>query len=321
MKLCVVGTGAISNSMIAEYLRCSFFECTAIVSRSEEKGRAMADKFGIPRVYTSLEEALAAPDLEVFYIASPNAIHYGQAKAALLAGKHVLCEKPFAPTVAEAEELIALAKEKNLLLYETITTAHHPHYAIVKENLPRLGKLKLVSGTFCQFSSRYPALLEGRVSPVLDPAYKGGALMDINLYNIHFMVGLFGAPENLHYYPNIHTNGVDTSGILIMQYPGFVCQCTGAKDSAARNGVQIIGEDGYMELTPMASNLQNLRVCIRGGKEAVYAVEENAWYYEVQDLGRLMAEGDREKCYAALETTRDVVSVLEKARLDGRLGF
>lgn len=321
MKLCVVGTGAISKNMIPEFLRCSFFECAAICSRKEETGRAMADLFGIPTVYTSLEDALAAPEIEVVYIASPNAIHYQQTKAALLAGKHVLCEKPFAPTVAEAEELINLAKEKGLLLYETITTAHHPHYAIVKENLPRLGKLKLVSGTFCQFSSRYPALLAGKVSPVLDPAYKGGALMDINLYNIHFTVGLFGAPAGVHYYPNIHTNGVDTSGILLLQYPGFVCQCTGAKDSAARNGVQIIGEDGYMELTPIASNLQNLRICVRGEKEEVYSVEENAWYYEVQDLGRLMAEGDREKCYAALETTRNVVSVLEKARLDGKLGF
>ena len=321
MKLCVVGTGAISKNMIAEFLRCSFFECDAICSRKEETGRAMADQFGIPTVYTSLEAALADPEIEVVYVASPNAIHYQQTKAALLAGKHVLCEKPFAPTVAEAEELIALAKEKNLLLYETITTAHHPHYAIVKENLPKLGKLKLVSGTFCQFSSRYPALLAGKVSPVLDPAYKGGALMDINLYNIHFTVGLFGAPESLHYYPNIHTNGVDTSGILLMQYPGFMCQCTGAKDSTARNGVQIIGEDGYMELTPIASNLQNLRICIRGQEEQVYSVEENAWYYEVQDLGRLITEGDREKCYAALETTRNVVGVLEKARLDGKLGF
>lgn len=321
MKLCVVGTGAISQNMIPEFLRCSFFECAAICSRKEETGRAMADRFGIPTVYTSLEEALADPEIEVVYVASPNAIHYRQTKAALLAGKHVLCEKPFAPTVAEAEELIALAKERNLLLYETITTAHHPHYAIVKENLPKLGRLKLVTGTFCQFSSRYPALLAGKVSPVLDPAYKGGALMDINLYNIHFTVGLFGAPAGVHYYPNIHTNGVDTSGILLLQYPGFVCQCTGAKDSAARNGVQIIGEDGYMELTPIASNLQNLRICVRGEKEVVYSVEENAWYYEVQDLGRLMAEGDREKCYAALETTRNVVEVLEKARLDAKLGF
>ena len=321
MNVCAIGTGAITKSMLTEFAKSDVLHVSSIYSRKEETGKAMAAEFGLQRVYTDMDEMLRNPEIEMVYVASPNAIHYQQTKAALLAGKHVLCEKPFAPTVAEAEELIALAKEKNLLLYETITTAHHPHYAIVKENLPKLGKLKLVSGTFCQFSSRYPALLAGKVSPVLDPAYKGGALMDINLYNIHFTVGLFGAPESLHYYPNIHTNGVDTSGILLMQYPGFMCQCTGAKDSAARNGVQIIGEDGYMELTPIASNLQNLRICIRGQEEQVYSVEENAWYYEVQDLGRLITEGDREKCYAALETTRNVVSVLEKARLDGKLGF
>ena len=131
MNLGAVGTGAITKSMLAEFKRCEDFNCMAICSRKEETGRAMADQFDIPTVYTSLDDMLADPAIDMVYIASPNAIHYGQTKAALLAGKHVICEKPFAPTVAEAEELIALAKEKHLLLFEAITTAHHPHYAIV----------------------------------------------------------------------------------------------------------------------------------------------------------------------------------------------
>ena len=321
MKLCVLGTGGISKSMIPEFQRSSVLECVAVCSRKEETGRAMAEQFGIPKVFISMEEMLADPEIEMVYVASPNAIHYSQTKAALLAGKHVLCEKPFAPTVAEAEELIALAKEKGLLLYEAITTAHHPNYAVVRENLPKLGKIKLVMATFCQYSSRYPALLAGKVSPVLDPAYKGGALMDINLYNIHFVVGLFGAPQGVHYRGNLHTNGVDTSGILTMEYPDFLCQCIGAKDCNANNCAQIVGENGWIEVTPCSSNLLTVKVCLRGQEPVEHVLTENPWCYEVQDLSRLVQEQNYDACYRALETTRDVVAVLENARKDADLCF
>ena len=321
MNLCAIGTSFITRNMLQEFARSDVLHCTAIYSRKEETGRAMADEFGIQKVYTSMEEMLADPAIDMVYVASPNSVHYTQAKAALLAGKHVLCEKPFAPTVAEADELIALAKEKGLLLFEAITTAHHPHYAFVKENLSKLGKLKLVSATFCQFSSRYPALLAGNPSPVLNHAFAGGALMDINLYNIHFVVGLFGAPKSVRYFPNCHETGVDTSGLLVLEYDDFVCQCTGAKDSAARNGVQIIGEDGYIEVTPIASNCQNVELHVRGQESVSSHMPENAWYYEVQDIGRIVAAEDYDYCYKALDITRNVVDVLEKARKYAGFGF
>ena len=314
MNLCAIGTGAITKSMLAEFNRSDVLHVTAIYSRKEETGRAMAQEFGIEKVYTDMTEMLADPTIEMVYVASPNSIHYSQAKAALLAGKHVICEKPFAPTVAEVDELVALAEEKHLMLFEAITTAHHPHYTFIKENLPQLGKLKIVTATFCQFSSRYPALLAGKPSPVLNHAFAGGALMDINLYNIHFVVGLFGAPKTVRYFPNRHESGVDTSGILVLEYEDFLCQCIAAKDCAAQNGVQFIGEDGHMVITPSASNCQTVELNLRGKDAVKVHHTENPWYHEVQDLGRLAAAEDYGYCREALKTTRNVVEVLEKAR-------
>jgi predicted dehydrogenase len=321
MKLGVIGTGAITKSMLAEYQRCDQFEIHAICSRKEETGRAMAEAFSIPKIYTELADMLADPEIEIIYVATPNSIHFRQAKAALQACKHVICEKPFTPTVAEAEELIALAKANGRLLFEAITTAHHPHYRFIKENLPKLGKLKIVTATFCQFSSRYPALLAGNPSPVLNHAFAGGALMDINLYNIHFAVGLFGAPEKVRYYPNRHESGVDTSGILVLEYKDFLCQCIGAKDCSARNGVQIVGENGYMEVTPSSSNCQTVELNIRGQEQVSVCLPENPWYYEVQDLGRIIAAGNYDAVYGSLEITRNVVAVLEEARAFAGFGF
>ena len=321
MNICAIGTGAITKSMLQEFQRSDVLRCTAIYSRKEETGRAMAEAFGLDTVYTSMDQMLADPAIDMVYVASPNSIHYSQTKDALLAGKHVICEKPFAPTVAEADELIALAKEKGLFLFEAITTAHHPHYGFVRENLPKLGKLKMVSATFCQFSSRYPALLAGKVSPVLNHAFAGGALMDLNLYNIHFVVGLFGAPDSVRYFPNRHETGVDTSGMLVMEYPDFPCQCTAAKDCSALNGVQIIGEDGYMVVTPSSSNCQQVELNLRGQETVTVYLPENPWYHEVRDIGRIVAAGDYEFCYRSLETTHNVVDVLEKARKSAGFDF
>ena len=321
MNLCIMGTGNITKMMLPAFKKSTFFHCYAVLSRKEETGKALAAEFGIPVVYTDMDQMLADPAIDIVYVASPNNIHYTQTKAALLAGKHVICEKPFVPTLAEAEELISLAQEKGLYLFEAITTAHHPHYAYIKENLPKLGKLKLVNGTFCQYSSRYPALLEGKISHILSHESAGGALMDINMYNIHFAVGLFGAPKNVRYFANIHETGVDTSGVVILEYNGFLCQCVGAKDCNTANSVQVMGEDGHMVITPTASNPQNLSLTLRGKETTSLALPENAWYYEVMELGRLLEAGDYEACCRAMETTRIVVDVLEKARKDAGFNF
>ena len=321
MNLCAIGTGAITASMLAEFARSDSLHCTAIYSRKEETGRAMADRFSIPRVYTDMEEMLRDPAIDMVYVASPNCFHYAQAKAALLAGKHVLCEKPFAPTVEEAQELVNIAKEKGLFLFEAITTAHHPHYSQVKQWLPQLGNLKTVICTFCQYSSRYPALLAGKASPVLDHAFAGGALMDINLYNIHFVVGLFGAPKSVRYFPNRHSTGVDTSGTLLLEYDGFMCHCIGAKDCAARNSVQIVGEDGNLIVTPSSSNCQCVELNLRNQPQQTVALTENPWYYEVQDIGAIITAGDLSGCHKALDTTFQVVAVLEQARAYAKFNF
>lgn len=321
MNIGVIGTGALTKTMLGEFQKTETLHCTAICSRREETGRAMGAAFGISRIYTALRDMLADPDLDLIYIASPNSLHYGQAKAALLAGKNVLCEKPFVPTAAQADELIALAKERQLLLYEAITTAHHPHYALARSRLPELGDIRLVLCTFCQYSSRYPDLLAGRAAPVFDPAFAGGALMDINLYNVHFAVGLFGAPQAVHYYPHRFENGIDTDGLLVLEYPGFLCQCTGAKDCAAHNLAQIVGTEGRIELTPSSSNCQTIEITLRGREPERRTLPDTPWHYELAELEKLLAAADRTACYAALETTRAVVAVLEAARRDAGLPF
>ena len=321
MNIGILGTGSIARTMAAEFAKVPAFRCEAVCSRQQATGEALAQQFGIPKVYTDYDAMLADPDIELVYIATPNSLHYAQTKAALLAGKNVLCEKPFVPTVAEADELIALAKEKHLFLFEAITTAHHPNYALAKQYLDDIGSLRIVSCTFCQYSSRYDALLSGQVPPVFDPACCGGALMDLNLYNVHFVVGLFGEPMLVSYHPNLYRNGIDTSGILLLEYPDFICQCTGAKDCAAPGSVQLIGDAGRILIEPGSSNCQKLVVNRKGKEPYVSDISDTPWRYEVISISNFLIVPQDAVKERRIRAMRSAVAVLEAARKDAHLDF
>lgn len=321
MNIGILGTGSIARTMAAEFAKVPAFRCEAVCSRQQATGEALAQQFGIPKVYTDYDAMLADPDIELVYIATPNSLHYAQTKAALLAGKNVLCEKPFVPTVAEADELIALAKEKHLFLFEAITTAHHPNYALAKQYLDDIGSLRIVSCTFCQYSSRYDALLSGQVPPVFDPACCGGALMDLNLYNVHFVVGLFGEPMLVSYHPNLYQNGIDTSGILLLEYPDFICQCTGAKDCAAPGSVQLIGDAGRILIEPGSSNCQKLVVNRKGKEPYVSDISDTPWRFEVLNVSSFLIVPQDTVKERRIRAMRSAVAVLEAARKDAHLDF
>lgn len=320
MNIGIIGTSFILPEILPQ-MKATGMTLGAVYSRKEETGRALADTYGIPAVYTSLETLLADPSLDWIYVCSPNSLHYEQSKAALEAGKNVLCEKPLVPSLAQARELAGLAKSKGLFLFEAVTTAFHPNYQIIRQRMDQLGDLKMVLCTFCQYSSRYQALLDGKNPNVFNPQFAGGALMDLNLYNIHFAVGLLGAPVSVKYLAKLHSNGIDTHGIALLEYPGFFCQCAGAKDGQAQNQIQIVGEKGYMKITPSASNCQCLEICLRGQEPEIFQCPENGWYYEMEALARMVKEKDLEGCYRLLDTSCQVVRVLEAARKDAGLPF
>ncbi len=97
----------------------------------------------------------------------------------------------------ELDELIKIAKQQNCLLFEAITNQYLPTYQDIKEKLNEIGKIGIISSNYSQYSSRYDAFKRGEILPVFDVNQSGGALMDLNIYNIHFVVGLFGKPKNV----------------------------------------------------------------------------------------------------------------------------
>ena len=268
MKLGIIGTGKIvSEALYAlEPLENDkkIVECNAIFARphSRDKGEELAGKYFIPEVYTDYDELLDKADVDTVYIGLINSVHYEYAKRALEKDKNVILEKPFTGTYAEAKELIEFAREKKLFVFEAVTVLHNDVIEKMKENLPRLGNVRMMMANYSQYSSRYDRYLEGVVDHTFDPDFLGGALRDINVYNIHYAAALFGMPKRTFYHPNIGFNGIDTSGTMIMEYDGFSAVCTGAKDSDSPGYVLIQGEKGYMRIDGKPNIADNLTIVL-----------------------------------------------------------
>ncbi len=154
MKLGILGTGKIVREFLPWLVEHTPFAVQAICSteRSAELAQSLCGQYGVPQHTTNFLELLQWVD--VVYIAVPNLQHVRYARVALEAGKHVIVEKPLAPSAAQTEELVELARRKKVFLFEAVTTQYLENYAKIRELLPRIGTVKLVQCNFSQYSSR-----------------------------------------------------------------------------------------------------------------------------------------------------------------------
>ena len=322
LRIGSIGSGVIVHNVLGNVARTEGIRLEAVYSRSEEKGRALADEFGAEKVYTDMDAFLADPEIEIVYIATPNLLHYAQTKKALEAGKHVICEKPFCTRASQARELVALAKEKHLFLVEAVPTSFLPNFQVLKNALQKIGKVKLVLANYSQFSSRYNNLLSGELPNIFNPDFAGGCLMDINYYNVYLTVALFGKPQSAVYHPNLYQGMIDTSGILQMQYDGFAVSCAGAKDTWGVNAYQIEGEQGYIYVKDGSNGLAEVRVVTKDSDETVNLQPvPDRWFYEVQALTKLMLDGNYEALYNRLDVMLQVVETVENVRKNAGILF
>lgn len=334
MKLAIIGTGKIVHEALFAIEELSEIEKVAIYARehSKEKADELAKKYRIKEVYTDYNELLEKSDCDTVYIGLVNSAHFQYSKEALLAGKNVILEKPFTETLEQALELKKIAEDKGLFLLEAITVLHNPVFDRAKAVLDELGPKKMFMANYSQYSSRYDDYKKGVVAPAFDPELGGGALGDINVYNIHYAVALFGMPNSVEYFPNKGFNGVDTSGMLILSYDGFSAMCTGAKDSDSPSFVTIQGEDGYMTVNGKPNSSDSLTLVTMKStddktldaagsiKRQIHEEEftkpemRHRMTQEFIDFAAIIDNKNFDKAKELLEESITVVKVLKKAR-------
>ena len=323
MKLGIVGAGMIVNDLLQCVHECDI-ELTAICAtkRNVEHLRQLAREHGFKGWYTDYDEMLENEEIDTVYVAVPNYLHYRYGLKALQAGKNVIMEKPFTSNYRQAARLYEVAEEKGLVLIEAITTLYLPTYEKLREMLGDIGDLKIVTLNFTQFSSKYQAFKEGVIRPAFDVKQSGGAMMDINIYNIHFAVGLFGKPLKVTYLPNIE-RGVDTSGILTLNYPDFQAVLIGAKDCGSPYVSSLQGDKGsiWFDGPPNFLNDFNFQ---RGRNDApVHFERENIhrMKYEFDKFAEVIDSKDLAFARMRKQETLDVMSVVDMAKESAGIVF
>ncbi|MEQ3506222.1 Gfo/Idh/MocA family protein [Enterococcus cecorum] len=315
MKLAVLGTGKIVQEFLPMIQQVTDVELVALLStpRSLDKAKEMQAQYQVQEVYTDYETLLGNAIIDTVYVALPNHLHYQYTKAALLQGKNVICEKPFTLNAQQLQELIQIATEKRLILLEAITNQYLNNFLQIKKDLAQLGKIKIVECNYSQYSSRYDAFKEGKILPAFDPQKGGGALMDINIYNIHFIVGLFGKPEKVQYLANIERD-IDTSGILVLDYGAFKAVCIGAKDSTAQIRSVIQGTDGSIEVLGATNEMPRYEWRSKTEIEAVNVnLDKHRMYQEFEKFTEVIDQKDLAFALEQLNHSLTVMQVVDQA--------
>jgi len=267
MNLSIIGTGKIVHEALPVIVGTEGIRVCSIWARehSLEKAQTLATRFCIPIVSTDYTAVLSDPQVDTVYIALINSVHYDFALQALLAGKHVILEKPACLCHRDLLHLAAEARNRGLMLFEAVTLLHLPAFHLLQTDLlPQLGTLRHVECNYSQRSSRLDAYLRGEVLPAFDPETGGGALMDINIYNLHFVLALLGQPQSAHYLCHRGYNGVDLSGSVVLEYDEQLALCTGAKDTDAPSFGLLQGDNGWLRIDGPVSTISAITLCLRG---------------------------------------------------------
>ncbi|MBQ7169475.1 MAG: Gfo/Idh/MocA family oxidoreductase [Synergistaceae bacterium] len=323
VRLGTIGSGVIVHSVLDNVRNADGISLEAVYSRTSEKAEALAETYGAGKTYTDINALMNDDTVNTVYIASPNLLHYEQARLALMAGKNVICEKPLVTRYAQAQELRDIAREKGLFLFQAAPTVYLPNFRLLREKLPVIGRVRLVMSNYSQYSSRYDAVLRGERPNIFSLEFAGGCLMDINFYNVLLNVALFGRPESAEYFPNIFPGPglADTSGVFVMRYDGFVSTNAGAKDTWGINHFTIEGEQGYIHVDE-PNGIKSVRVVTRDSDDT-YNLQPvpDRWHYEVEEIVRLMLTDDYGCAYSLLDAALDTVSVIEGARKNAGIIF
>lgn len=315
-----IGSNFIVENILKTVVKMDGYNYYGAYSRSIEKADYLKDKFGAEKSFDNLDKMLEDEKIDFVYIASPNSLHYKQAKMCLLANKNVICEKPFFTNTKELDDLIKISEKKNLFLFEAISIKYLPSLGILKNLLGQIGKISTCMINYSQYSSRFDKYKAGIVENIFKSEFSAGALADLGIYNLHLIYELFGMGEEFSYFGNINDYGVDIGGSGLISYGNFSVSFTNAKDSKSENYIIIQGEEGYIKVYGNIQEAEKIEIFKEGKSEFIdIKKERDLYFYEFDFFREIFENKDYESSKEKLNESRDVLKMFEKLKKVGNI--
>ncbi len=308
MKWGILSAGRIARRFAGALAASPTEQAVAIAARDAERATAFAAEFGILRAYSNYTALLADPEVEAVYIALPNSLHAEWSIAALQAGKHVLCEKPMATTLADGLAMVAAAQANRRLLMEAFMYRFHPQTITVQRLLAEgvIGEVQQVRGSFAFW-------LDDAANIRLDPALGGGALYDIGCYPLSYARMAFGShPRLASAFIAGEPIDLSLSGLLRFDADRFAT-ITCSFRSAWNQRVEIIGDAGWIHLehpfNPTPEQATTIAVA-RGGRhvtvETITIPPADHFRLEAEGFATLAATGAPVPAMGAMPLTESL---------------
>ena len=316
----ILSTGNIAKKFAEGLTAVEDAELVAVGSRSQEKADQFGDQFKIPRRHAGYEALAADPDVDAIYVATPHPFHMDDTLLCLKHGKAVLCEKPFAINVAQAEKMIAFARRKKVFLMEAMWTHYFPAMAKVRELIAQgaIGEVRLAKADFCFRAKLNP---EGRL---FNPHLGGGALLDVGVYTLAFAHMVFNkGPASLSSTAHLGQTKVDEQCAMILGYKGgAMAVLTCAVRTNAPHEAVIYGTDGWIRIPPLFWQPDRIVVC-RGNKEKELTFPRlgNGYSYEAVEVGRCLRQGKLQSDIMPHAKTLSIMRTMDALRKQWRLKY
>jgi predicted dehydrogenase len=309
----ILATGAVSRDFAEGLASAPGAQLVAVGSRAQETADRFGDDFHVPRRYSSYEALAQDPGVDVVYIGTPHTLHRDNTLLCLGAGKAVICEKAFAINARQAEEMVALARQKGLFLMEAMWNRFHPVVLEMGRLLEEgaIGEPRLLVADFGLGAPFDPR------SRLYDMALGGGALLDLGVYPVALASLVFGAPRRISTEAHLGVTGVDErAGIVFGYEDGRLAVLHTSLKEETPSEAMLFGSGGSLKLhgpiyRPSAVTLS------RPGREderSQPTVEGNAYNYEAMEVMRCLREGETESPAMTLDESLSIMRTMDEIR-------
>ncbi|MFE6820958.1 Gfo/Idh/MocA family protein [Streptomyces sp. NPDC057690] len=312
----VAGPGAIAVRFADAMRLADGGEIVAVASRSQERADAFGDRFEVARRYGDYAALAADPDVDVVYVATPQSEHEAHALGFLRAGKHVLCEKPFAMNADQAGAMVAEARARRLFLMEAIWSRFLPAYRSLADIIAE-GRIGEPLHVMADFGVRMPVDPDNRL---FKPELGGGALLDLGLYPVQLCQMVLGTPEDVSANGVIGVTGVDEQVAAVLRHPGgrLSVVTTGLRVHTSRTA-RISGSEGWIDLPSYMHCPGSLTVNTKAGRQYITehidaSHEGNGMQFEIDEVHRCLAEGRTESKAMPWADTMAISETLDSIR-------
>lgn len=316
-KWATLGTGVIANEL-AQALQSLGGNLYSVANRTYDKGLEFAQKYGIQKVYQTIDEVFEDPEVDIIYISTPHNTHINYLRKALSAGKHVLCEKSITLNSEELEEAIALAEENQVILAEAMTIFHMPIYRRLRELVQSqaLGDLKMIQMNFGSYKDY------DMTNRFFNRNLAGGALLDIGGYALSFVRWFMSeTPDQISSQVKLAPTGVDEQvGILLSNPKGEMATIALTLHAKQPKHGTIAYDKGYIELYEYPRGQKAIITYTEDGHQDIIEAGDTsqALSYEVQDMEKAVAGIENEM---HLAYSQEVMAIMTKLRKDWGLVY